>query len=264
MPQQGEPRLTRQEHSQRMNTFVPAGIQDISADQWTAGATVVTAVVAAVAAIVAGRVGIRQLGEARELRKAQAAPYVVAYAEPSAASSVFMELVVKNLGTTAAHDVRVVIDPQPMRAAGGGEPRSVLLPDLIPVLVPGQEYRTFWDSGIRRKDSGLPDGHEAVVSFSDTWGERLPPLRYVLDWGPLWDRDVLTVRGMHDAAEALREIRRHMMGWSESGAGLAVVMRDGDAKDERDHRRYAERLAARQQHGHVDSSVKPTNPEDDA
>jgi hypothetical protein len=243
-----------------MDSYVLAGIQDISADQWTAGATVVTAVVAAGAAIVAGRVGIRQLGEARELRKAQAAPYVVAYAEASAASSVFVELVVKNLGTTAAHDVRVVIDPPPMRAAGGDAPASLTLPDLIPVLVPGQEYRTFWDSGIARKDSGLPDRHDAVVTFSDTWGEPATPLRYVLDWGPLWGRDVLTVWSLHDAAEALRDMRKYMRDWSESGAGLAVVMRDGDAKDELDRRRYAERREARQQ---TDDEAAAEQPEPD-
>lgn len=244
-----------------MNSLVLAGIQDVSADQWTAGAAVVTAVVAAVAATVAGRVGIRQLGEARELRMAQAAPYVVAYAEPSAASPVLIELVVKNLGTTAAHDVRVVIDPPPMRAAGGGEPESLTFPDLIPVLVPGQEFRTFWDSGIARRESGLPDRHEAVVTFSDTWGKHAAPLRYVLDWGPLWGRDVLTVRSLHDAADALRDIRKYMRQWSESGAGLAVVMRDGDAKDERDRLRYATRLATRQQ-GQDDGSAEQPTPED--
>jgi hypothetical protein len=97
--------------TQSVQSFAAASIWDISAEQWTAGATVVTAAVAAVAAAVAGKVGMRQLGEARELRKAQAAPYVVVYADLSTANSAFVELVVKNLGTTAAHDVRIAIDP---------------------------------------------------------------------------------------------------------------------------------------------------------
>lgn len=70
--------------------------------------------------------------------------------------------------------------------------REVWLPTEIPVLVPQQEWRTRWDLGPNRRDAGLPDRHEAVVTFTDSEG-RGPDgdsgrfsYRFVLDWGIYW------------------------------------------------------------------------------
>ena len=73
-----------------------------TAAEWSALAGWSTAVVA----LIAGGVAVGQLGEARQLRLEQAQPYVVAYMEPSAASTYFMDLVVRNFGTTAARSAK--------------------------------------------------------------------------------------------------------------------------------------------------------------
>jgi hypothetical protein len=139
-----------------------------TAEEWSALAAWGTATVA----LIAGGVAVGQLGEARRLREEQAQPYVVAYMEPSVAGAYFMDLVVRNFGTTAAHDVRLRIDPAPRRAAGTRG--DVWPPDSIPVLVPGQEWRTLWDCGAR-VDSGLPDHHEAAISVRTPRGPRSLP-----------------------------------------------------------------------------------------
>jgi hypothetical protein len=87
-----------------------------SPEAWTALATWVTAGVAAAAGVVA----LSQLGEARRPRVEQAQPYVVVSMELSAPHSKAIDLVVKNLGKTAAMNVRLAVEPKPVRAAGAG------------------------------------------------------------------------------------------------------------------------------------------------
>lgn len=223
---------------------VVAVIRDWSAGAWAALAAWTTAAVA----IAAGLIALRQLAEARRLRVEQAQPYVVAYMEPSAADPMVIDLIMRNFGTTAAHDVAITINPPPERKAGVGEDavaKLVWVPPQIPVLVPGQEWRTLWDTGLARVGSGLPDRHEAVVTFTDSQGRSFPPLRSVLDWSSYWQREQVTVYGPHHSAKALREISATIKRWRETSGGLAVVVRDGDAKDERNRQHLEARRAAR-------------------
>jgi hypothetical protein len=120
--------------------------------------------------------------------------------------------------------------PSLQRAAGGVEP--VYIPGTIPTLVPGQEWRTFWDTGMGRHDSELPEHHDATIAFTDSRGER-HILRSVIDWGAIASRDVITAYGPHQTAEALRDISKTIKRWQESSGGLSVYSRDGDARDQR-------------------------------
>ncbi|SRR6266487_406524 len=196
-----------------------------------AGGAVGTLVVAIVAALAA----FRQVREARTLRQEQAQPYVAVFMEPSAATVQIIDLVVRNFGTTAAHDVRLTITPRVQRSVEGGGVEDVWLPDRLPTLVPGQEWRTMWDSGRYRPQSELPDQHDARVSFRDSRGQALSA-SYQLDWGAFKGRRWVVTYGIHDAAKALREIDKTMKKWREGLAGgLAVYVRDGDEKDRREH-----------------------------
>lgn len=209
------------------------------AGEWTALAAWVTAGVA----LIAGAIAVGQLGETRRLRLEQAQPYVVVFMEPSQAGSWFVELVVRNFGATAAHDVRLNIDPAPRTQSGSRD--QVWLPAVIPVLAPGQEWRTFWDTG-ERVGSDLPDRHEAVVAFTDSVGRRLPALPSILDWGVFENRATIELYGIHHAAKALRQIDKTLTGWRERpSGGLKVYVRDGDAKDARDREHFEQRRAPR-------------------
>lgn len=169
---------------------------------WGAAAAWITVVIAGAAGIV----GLRQYYLAQELRAEQAQPYAVAYLEPSAVGDFYVDLVVRNFGATAAHDVRLTIDPPAQRHAGSGG--MVRLPDVIPVLVPGQEWRTFWDTG-QRAESELPRRHDAVVVCRDSRGRELPPLRSILDWDVMeHHRGRVDVYGVHHVAKALRELSK--------------------------------------------------------
>ncbi|GHJ47440.1 hypothetical protein Cs7R123_47820 [Catellatospora sp. TT07R-123] len=199
------------------------------AEQWAVLAAWATFIVAVVASIAA----LRQVREARRLREEQAQPYVIAYTEHSAASPHLIDLVVRNFGTTLARDVRLTSDPILKRTAGQGKTEDVWVFDKLPVLVPGQEWRTFWDSGLERSNTELPDRYEVVVTCKDSHGKRLAPLTAILDWTPYKGRRWVEVFGIHHAAKSLRGIEKEIKGWRESiHGGLGVYVHDGDARQE--------------------------------
>lgn len=176
-----------------------ASVLNLPAEDWTALAAWFTVI----AAFIAGGVASRQVREARTLRLAQAQPYVIAYLQEGRNSAQIVELVVRNLGTTAATEVVVSIDPPPFRTLGdAGTPLK--LPDSFGVLVPGQEWRTIWDSLIQRKSVGLPDRYTATVSFVHRGGRE--SYEFPLDWGPFWGRTYVVTHDVHDAVTALQKI----------------------------------------------------------
>ena len=214
-------------------------------DWISAGGTGLTFLVALAALIYArGQVNEAKSAreQARELELERSQPYVVVYTEPSAATNMITDIVIKNYGATAAHDVRVALSPWPKRSLGRGEDETVGLPSVIPVLAPGQEWRTMWDSGVTRADSELPDRHEGHVTFRGLEGKtRTSPI--VLDLGIYEPRMWATVYGVHDVAEAVRGLKTTIGRWSEGWNGINVVVRDGDARDE------ASRAARQQRYG---------------
>jgi hypothetical protein len=207
-----------------------------SVTDWiTAAAAVLTFGVALAAALYARE----QVNEGKETRKQAATleversqPNVVLYTEPSSASQVLIDLVIKNYGQTAALDVRIDITPALKRTGqAGGAVESVAVPDVIPFLAPGQEWRTLWDSGLARKNSGLPDRHEGFVRYRGIAdAERASPV--VLDWSIYKTRRWVEVKTVHHAAKALIEIQKNQKKWNESiHGGLNVVVRSGHRAD---------------------------------
>lgn len=192
----------------------------------------------------------RQVSEARrareqtrELEQEGSQPYVVMYTEASdAGQQAIIDLVIKNYGVTAARDVRVSIDPWPTRSVDRAGGNRVAIPEVIPILAPGQEWRTMWDSGLQRKDSGLPDVHRGQMTFKGIGGKQLES-PVVLDWNMYKTRRWVVVYGQHEIADALREIRREVKRWTEGTKGLSVYSRDGDALDERYRQEFEERMA---------------------
>jgi len=211
----------------------------MSAGGWTALAGVCGVVLALCAALVGGW----QIAEARRLRIEQAQPYVAVYAEASPAASFVFDLVIRNFGRTPATDIRVRIQPPLGRAAPGDD--LVELPDAIPTLVPGQEWRTLWDTQMARRDSPLPTRHAVEVRFSDASGRAEYCFQFDLDWDASTRRDVVDVSSLHDAAKALQDIRA-LLKKAIPESALNVLSRDGDARDARQQAAYEQRSGDRE------------------
>jgi hypothetical protein len=239
-----------------------ASLLGISAGDWSA----IAAWCAVVLGVAAGVIARRQLRLAQRVREEQAQPYVVVYIEPNPANAYVVELVIRNFGATAAKDVRVSFDAPLISVARNGE--HVEVPKMIPVLVPGQEWRTLWDTGAHVQ-AGLTTPITATVRFRDSHERELPPYEYMLDWEHLRGREPMTIYGAHDAAKALAEISKAIRKWSEGTSGLSVFTRDGDARDARRMAAYEERQAeaahkaeaARQSDAETDGApAVPTEP----
>jgi hypothetical protein len=157
------------------------------ARDWSALAAVVTASIALLALVIASY----HWHAVRTLHREESAPYVVASLEPDRADARIVHLVIRNLGTTVAHDVRVTVTPRPVRSlgVGGGE---LPYPPELPSLAPGQEQRTFWDFGpwrYQQRDE-LDARHRVHVEYADSRGQPHGTDSW-LDWaalrlGPGW------------------------------------------------------------------------------
>lgn len=171
-------------------------------------------------AVIALVFAARQLRHHRELRAEELRPHVVVYMEPHAADWHVIELVARNYGSAAAHDVRFDFTHAPTVARYEERYDDALpevvelpLPAELPVLAPGQEWRMVWDSAIDRNEFG-----SAIRSRFDgevTYYDRARPAgsdrrgrgrrreftnRIVLDWATLQPTQRLELMTSHDLA----------------------------------------------------------------
>jgi hypothetical protein len=105
---------------------------------------------------------------------------------------------------------------------------SPLLPASLPVLVPGQEWRTVFDTTHHRgRADDLPRRYDAHASFKDARGKDSFSFDYVLDWGLMLDRASVVEYGLHDLAKAARELEKHAAAWGRRGGsgGLRIHVR---------------------------------------
>jgi len=209
-----------------------------TAESWTAIAAWVAVAIAAATAFWARK----QVVVAREAQREQSRPYVVVKMEANAHHEQVVELVIKNYGPTAALDTRIVSTPRLRRVDGSSRTtsRDVWLPDLIPTLAPGQEWRTVWDHAPERMAS--PElkeerRHEIATTYLDPAGHEYTST-YVLDWGAYEGLQYIGVKTIHHAATALGKISRRLESWdARGGRGMKIVARlpkfeDGDDFDD--------------------------------
>ena len=149
---------------------------------------------------------VRQLREAKELRREQFRPWVtVSFHFRS--NIAFIKI--KNLGNTAARNISIRFDPELVTTRSDGIGEVPMLNEETPVLVPGDERLLLLDSVPDRLGSELPQRHIAHVSYSNHRGEELPAEVFVLDFG-LLDGTRILDKGLHDLAEEVIRIRKAM------------------------------------------------------
>lgn len=179
----------------------------VSADVWIAAGTWATVLVLAGTLVYA----IKQVGEAQELRRQQFRPWVTVSFH---FRSNIAFIAVKNLGSTAAHDVRIRFEPELVSALRKQNELAevAMFNEPIPTLVPGEERLAHFErTSDRLSDESLPLRHRAFVEYTDHRGEPLEPDQFVLDFGSLMGGN-LPDKGMHDLAEAVIKIEKKLSG----------------------------------------------------
>lgn len=165
----------------------------------------------------------RQINRNRQLKRDQVRPQVTMFMEPHASDWHLIELVVRNFGQTAAHNIEFDFTNSPTVAIyedsdhdGELDVTELYLPSELTVLAPGQEWRTIWDSAISREELGgsIRSRFEGAVVYYDLprpdEGRRAPRFgprrrefesKVVLDWTALQPVQRLELMTTHDLAK---------------------------------------------------------------
>lgn len=187
--------------------------------------------------------GRRQLNEAKELREAQTRPFVVI--DLGSSAHTLFDLVVKNIGSTLARDVRFEFNP-PIRSTDDDlDPNKLkMFREGISTLAPGKEIRTLFEKGPARHESDLPDTYEVTVSYIDQTGKRNYEEKIDLDFGLYWESLTVRRRDVHDLHKQLETIAKEIRRWRPNiGRGLLAVTtadvekRNAEALELREERR---------------------------
>jgi hypothetical protein len=194
-------------------------LSNLGSESWLA--------IAAWAAVALGVVVLfyvhRQIKKNRQVKTEQIRPQVAMFMEPHAADWHVIELVVRNFGQTAAHDVRFEFTNPPTVALYEDDVQDrqpdvaeLDLPSELPFLAPGQEWRTVWDSAISREQLGgsIRSRFDGTLTYFDYprpdrekgrsrfWNKRQEfQSKVCLDWATLQPVQRLELMTTHDLAK---------------------------------------------------------------
>ncbi|MFH5877284.1 hypothetical protein [Arthrobacter sp. NA-172] len=211
-------------------------IKTVGAPNWAEEASFwLSSVTLLIAAIAAGG-GLYRLSEAKQLRiqtnkleRKKAQPYVVAFMDVSFLGPEALDVVIRNYGQTAATDVRA--DFTPRLTMWTPTKHDVFIPEEIPMLAPGQEWRTLFDFSNSRLGKKEADSRfEGVVRYKGIDGDPLES-KCILDWEAYRNKTWVQTFGLHELAKAATDMRNQMKSWTEGNDGLSVIVRSGDKKD---------------------------------
>jgi hypothetical protein len=184
---------------------------------WAAWAAIVLAVVTLIFTN-------SQISRNRRAVAEQNRPHVAVFMEPHSADWHVIELVVRNFGRNAAYDIGFSFASPPTVAEyenatdGYADVVELRLPDSLPMLAPGQEWRMVWDSALDRAEigSGIESRFTGTVTYYDRpdpshgrrfWQRERSPLRtdVVLDWNTLPPVQRIELMTTHDLAKREKE-----------------------------------------------------------
>lgn len=200
-------------------------LDSVRAETWlTVGVWALVGVV--LIALIYSRIQIKR---SRDIGAQTTRPYVTVYMEPHAADWHVIELVVRNFGQTAAYDIQLSWVNPPTVADyenehdGKVEISELQLPSHLPILAPGQDWRTVWDSALERYqlEGPVESAFEGVVKYYDNprgRGHKRRAYESVisLDWANLQPVQRVELMTSHDLAKRERnklELLRAVMAY---------------------------------------------------
>lgn len=156
----------------------------MTANQWQATAAVGTFIIAAFTVFFV----VRQFYNARDIRREQTDPYVIAFFELNENHSTVIDFVIKNIGIRPAFNITLLIDPPMLRADEFDEHpfmETKAISKGIAMLAPGQEIRLFFETEAERVGKQLPTDFRVSISFLTS---EKRPLTGIFDLDVEWGR----------------------------------------------------------------------------
>jgi hypothetical protein len=144
-----------------------------------------------VALVVAAGFALYEARQARALRRAQAAPFIVVDVDVDDRQQTF--IVIANTGNTVAENVRLKFDPE-LRSSWDEKPNLVPLRKTkafaigIAALGPGKQFRAFYDTLFARERETFPSEHIVAIRYdAPALKEKNLPRTTAIDLGIYWD-----------------------------------------------------------------------------
>jgi hypothetical protein len=200
-----------------------------------------------------------QVNEARETRKKLAQPNVVVFMDHNPKNWQYLDFVVKNLGETPAYSIKLTMAPpdvSPYHNNITGEDVGVTklyIPEHIAVLAPGQEWRTVWDSAIKRKQHADRLSENDVtgnVTFWDTINHdsnEKPPYNNPIWLDPKMFRNMLRLSSVEPAeqlSEAIGKVASTLESYKAEHDGIWFYSKPGEEERRYLDERFTEAKAA--------------------
>lgn len=186
---------------------------------------------------------IRQVGEAKRLRRSQTRPFVVVDTAPD----FLIYLTVENIGKTVARNLtfEFPVKPIPVLDPENNDVENApLFKDGVKVLPPGKRYRVFFDSfNARMENPELPMVYEVIAHYEDDDGYSYHD-PFTLDLNSFLHTEP-EVAALPKIAAELAAIAKQTQRWSDGANGILVHARDKDQMDERQRLARDARRAAR-------------------
>jgi hypothetical protein len=191
----------------------------MSAEAWTAMAALAQVGTVGVAgwALIYAR---GQVQEARETRERVAQPNVVVFSDHNPKNWQYLDFVVKNFGETPAYSIKLTMaapDVSPYHNNITGEDVGVsklYIPEHFAVLAPGQEWRSVWDSAIKRKEHADELSDDPVMGDVTFWDKvnddpkAKPPYSNPIWIDPKLFRNMLRLSSVEPAKQISDQIAR--------------------------------------------------------
>ncbi|SDR90842.1 hypothetical protein [Actinopolymorpha singaporensis] len=214
-------------------------------EAWDAIGSIATGL-GVLAAGFAAAIAARQLRYNKKVEIDKNRPYVVVTFEQGLSHFPHVDILVRNVGAGPAHDVTVKVDPPLQRASEIDDipiARARYFNDTIPLMPPGYQLRTYFDSMQERKDMGLPERYTFTIEYHDghghSWSEKS-----ITDLGLHDDLLFTKTYGLHDLTLAIRGIAKDLKASALAKGEVQATIETRAGRDER-RRRQVETLAAR-------------------
>ena len=202
------------------------GLANTLAAGWTATTTVVILGAQLLFLAIAAFVASRQVSEAKQLREAQAQPFVVVDFEIERRSEI--NIVISNIGGTMARDIRLTFTPD-LTSSFDRHPNVVAPRELKPFregiasLPPGKRIVVLFDLFTERDEEKFPDEYQVAISFdAPALGKHLTD-ESTLDLGVYRNVLVAGRQDIHDVHARLKEVVKELKKWTSSGSGINIV-----------------------------------------
>ncbi|WP_051875132.1 hypothetical protein [Streptomyces exfoliatus] len=186
----------------------------------------------------------RKLEHAQKVHREQNEPYVIVDIQPAGGPRRgLLLLIVENIGSTVARNVRITADP-PLESALGAEYTTRLqraLERTFPMIPPGRRLEYTFDGPMRWENTELPTAYTFTVRCEGPFG-RMEEQQYAVDFGT-WVETLLPplpLKQMEDNLEKIRRELKSMVGVFEKSHAPAI-------REENEHamQQHRERAAAR-------------------